>query len=283
MHPLALGYQTLGRLARVLPRPLAYASARRLMMAVYYGWPRGRAAAQHNSARLLPSVDWTERADSLALAQFRRYGEYLVDAVRLDELSPRDCYEAVGGDDPDFAEQWDQLEQWYGRRPVLFAVLHFGNWDVLGGAFTHRIGTSMVLVDDLGHPALNRAIQDQRARLGMTPVTGQRGLRRMVEHLRGHGTGAILFDRPPHRGERSVVEPLFDQTVSVPNVVHRIAEQTGATIVPLAATRLGHELRFRPHIVLEHERGQPLLPAFESAIHEAPDQWYQFRKLVSSG
>ena len=279
MHPLALGYHTLGRAARTLPRPAAYAAARRLMTAVYRAWPRGRRAARANAERLLPHVDWNGDATSLAHAQFQRYGEYLVDAVRLDELTPADCFEAVGGDDLAYADQWSNLEDWYGRRPILFAVIHFGNWDVLGGAFTHRIGPSMVLVDDLGHPALNRAIQDQRARLGMTPASGRTGLRQIVNHLRSNGTAAILFDRPPRPGEQTVSEPLFDITVQLPNEIHRIAQSTNAKLIPLTATRQGHNLCFTPYIDLNHDPSGPLLSAFQPPLKAAPDQWYQFRDL----
>ena len=279
MHPLALGYHTLGRAARTLPRPAAYAAARRLMTAVYRAWPRGRTAAQRNAERLLPHVDWEGSSASLAQAQFQRYGEYLVDAVRLDELSPADCFEAVGGHDPTWADQWSNLEDWYGRRPILFAVIHFGNWDILGGAFTHRIGPSMVLVDDLGHPALNRAIQDQRARLGMTPASGRTGLRQIVNHLRSNGTAAILFDRPPRPGEQTVSEPLFDITVQLPNEIHRIAQSTNAKLIPLTATRQGHNLCFTPYIDLNHDPSGPLLSAFQPPLRAAPDQWYQFRDL----
>ena len=278
-HPLALGYQTLGRAARLLPRPSAYAAARRMMDAVYLGWPRGRNAAQRNTNHLLPHVDWNGNATTLARAQFQRYGEYMVDAVRLDELNPSDCYEAVGGDDPTYADQWTQLEKWYQQRPVLFAVIHFGNWDILGGAFTHRIGPSMVLVDDLGHPALNRAIQNQRARLGMTPASGRSGLRQIISHLQDSGTAAILFDRPPGPNEQTTTESLFGQNVTIPNEIHRIAESTNAKLIPLTATRQGHELRFSPHLDLGHQRGRPLLPAFESTLSAAPDQWYQFRPI----
>jgi lauroyl/myristoyl acyltransferase len=249
------------------------------MDAVYLGWPSGRNAARHNAEQLRPSVDWPGDAHSLARAQFQRYGEYLVDAVRLDELTPSDCYQAVGGDDPAHADQWKQLEVWYERRPILFAVLHFGNWDVLGGAYTHRIGPSMVLVEDLGHPALNRAIQSQRARLGMAPVSGRRGLRQIVEHLNNQGTAAILFDRPPRPTERTVKETLFGQAVSIPNEIHRIAESTNASLIPLAATRRGHEFHFQPHINLNHNPASPLLTAFEQPIKSAPDQWYQFREI----
>ena len=281
MHPLALGYQTLGRVARSLPRPAAYAAARPLMTGVYHAWPRGRTAARHNAEHLLPHVDWDGNADSLARAQFQRYGEYIVDAVRLDELSPVDCYEAVGGDDPTYADQWRQLQDWYQQRPILFAVIHFGNWDILGGAFTHRVGPSMVLVDDLGHPALNQAIQEQRARLGMIPASGRRGLRQIINHLRDNGTAAILFDRPPKPGEQTTTEQLFEGSIRIPSEIHRIAESTNAKLVPLTATRQGHNLRFKPHLTLDHQGNSPLLKAFEPALKNAPDQWYQFRHFVT--
>jgi len=165
------------------------------------------------------------------------------------------------------------------RRPILFAVIHFGNWDILGGAFTYRIGPSMVLVDDLGHPALNRAIQDQRARLGMAPATGRGGLRQMVRHLQAKGTAAILFDRPPRPGEQTVTERLFGHELQLPNEILRIADLTNARLIPLSATRQGHELRFQPHIDLQRPRQDTLLPAFESALRANPDQWYQFRPI----
>lgn len=282
MHPLALGYHTLGRAARTLPRPLAYEAARRLMDAVYLGWPRGRNAARQNAGLLVPHVEWSGSAASLARAQFQRYGEYLVDAVRLDELSPADCYAAVGGDDPVWADQWKQLEEWYQRRPVLFAVIHFGNWDILGGAYTHRIGPSMVLVDDLGHPALNRAIQEQRARLGMTPASGRRGLRQIISHLNDNGTAAILFDRPPGPNEQTTTETLFGHKVLLPNEIHRIAETTNARLVPLTATRHGHDFRFNPHLDLDHDPAGPLLSAFEPPLNKTPDQWYQFRPFFNT-
>ena len=282
IHPLALGYHTLGSAARTLPRPLAYAAARRLMDAVYLGWPRGRNAARANAEFLVPHVEWSGDAHSLARAQFRRYGEYLVDAVRLDELTPSGCFDAVAGDDPVWADHWRQLEEWYERRPILFAVIHFGNWDILGGAFRHRIGPSMVLINDLGHPALDRAIQEQRARLGMTPAGGRAGLRQIVEHLQAKGTAAILFDRPPRPEERTRSDQVFGRPIELPDELHRIAQRTGAKLIPLAAARQGHEFRFQPHIDLDYTPGDPLLPAFEPALRSDPDQWYQFRELFRS-
>ncbi len=180
---LYVGYESLGRAARLLPRPSAYAAARIMMQAVWLGWPAGRAAAIENASVLLPHVDWRGDAASLARAQFRRYGEYLVDAVRLDELTPQACFAAV--DVP--AEDWRRLRERYGSRPTLFALMHMGNWDALGGAYTHACGRSHVLVDPLGHPQLDAAVQGPRDRLGMTPAAGAPGLRRVIEALRGGG------------------------------------------------------------------------------------------------
>ena len=137
----------------------------------------------------------------------------------------------------------------------------------------------MVLVDDLGHPALNRAIQDQRARLGMTPATGRAGLRQIINHLNSNGTAAILFDRTPRPREQTTTESLFGREVAIPNEIHRIAALTEAQVVPLAATRRGREIRFNPHLNLDQEPGCPLLPAFEPVLRAVPDQWYQFREF----
>ena len=288
MHPLALGYRTLGRVARSLPRDAAYAAARGLMEGAYYAWPQGAQAARQNARCLRPHVHWDGTSGDLARAQFRRYGEYLVDAVRLDEVSSADCFEAINGGDQAYASAWSQLRDWHGQGPILFAVMHIGNWDVLGGAFTHAVGPSMVLVDDLGHPELNEAVQGQRARLGMAPATGQRGLRQIVAHLRANGTAAVLFDRPVNRGERLVDATLFSEPCRLPATMGRIAALTDAKVIPLAAVRRGAGFAFQPRLDLEfdapsdpYEIVRATLSRFEVWLRDDPDQWYQFRRFFT--
>ena len=288
MHPLALGYRTLGRLARSLPRNTAYMAARALMEGVYHAWPGGAQAARQNTRQLRPHVHWDGTSAELARAQFRRYGEYLVDAVRLDEVNPADCFDAINGADLAYASAWDQLREWHGERPILFAVMHIGNWDVLGGAFTHAVGPSMVLVDDLGHPALNEAVQSQRARLGMAPAAGQRGLRQIVGHLRANGTAAVLFDRPVSGGERLVDATLFNEPCRLPATLGRIAALTDAKLIPLAAVRRGEGFSFQPKLDLEfdapsdpYEIVRATLGRFEMWLRDDPDQWYQFRRFFT--
>ena len=288
LHPLALGYRCLGGVARLLPRGAAYAASRRMMDAVYLSWPRGRRAAQSTAAAILPHADWDGGAESLARAQFRRYGEYLVDAVRIDEFDAQGCFEAIDGGSPLYADTWEQLREWYQRRPILFAVIHFGNWDVLGGAFSHAVGPSLVLADDLGHQALNHTIQSQRARLGMTPVHGRSGLRAAFNHLKANGTAAILYDRPLHAGERTVDAELFGQPVRLPPTLGRLAAAANAKVIPLAATRTDG-FRFQPHLDLTYDPPRDpetitrsITPYFEPWLSRFPDQWYRFRPMFTS-
>ncbi len=283
---LYCGYESLGRAARLLPRPQAYAAARMMMQAVWFGWPAGRAAAIENASVLLPHVDWRGDAASLGRAQFRRYGEYLVDAVRLDELTPQACFAAVDG----AVEDWRRLRERYGSRPTLFALMHMGNWDALGGAYTHACGRSQVLVDPLGHPQLDAAVQGPRDRLGMTPAAGAPGLRRVIEALRGGGTAAVLFDRPPAAGDRGVAVRLFGREARVSSTLERIARASDATVVPLAAVRV-REGAFRFRALIELDAGiegageqvtQRTIERFEPWLAAHPDQWYQFGRFFGT-
>ena len=288
---LYLAYETLAPLARRLPRRRAYAAARRLMDAAWLGWPQGRRASIDNAETILPHVDWSGDAVSLARAQWRAYGEYLVDAVGLSELTPAQCFDALDGP----AEDWARLRDAYGRHPTLFAVMHMGNWDVLGGAYTHACGRSHVVVDPLGHPRLDRAIQAPRDRLGMTPQAGAAGVRRAIEALRNGGTAAVLFDRPPAGRDDGVYVEFFGRTARLSSTLARVAVAADAPIIPLAAVRVRPgQFRFRALIDLGVEVPpsppggdrleaitQTALTAFEPWLAAHPAQWYQFGRFFA--
>lgn len=280
---LRLGYESLGRIARALPRPRAYAAARGMMQALWHAWPQGRAASLANAEALLPHVSWDGDTVSLAQAQWRAYGEYLVDAVRLPELTPAQCFEAVEGD----AADWVRLRATYGSRPTLFAVMHIGNWDVLGGAYTHACGRSHVIVDRLGDAGLDRAVQSPRERLGMTPQAGASGVRRTIAVLQAGGTAAILFDRPPAGRDAGVEVQLFGRPARLSSTLDRVAAATDAWIIPLAALRqAAGEFRFRALINLDakiepSQASQGAASAFEPWLAAHPEQWYQFSRFFT--
>lgn len=283
---LWLGYESLGRAARALPRARAYAAARRLMDALWPAWPQGRAATLANAEALLPHVRWEGDAASLARAQWRAYGEYLVDAVRLSELTPAACLAALEGAALEgAAADWARLRASYGARPTLFAVMHMGNWDVLGGAYTQVCGRSQVIVDPLGHRRLDAAVQRPRERLGMTPQTGAAGVRRAVAALRAGGTAAVLFDRPPAGRDSGVEVELFGRQARLSSVLERLAAASDAWVIPLAAVRERPGVfRFRALIDLDagiepRDASQGAVAAFEPRLAAHPEQWYQFGRF----
>ena len=283
---LYLAWRLLRTPACRLPLPQAYAVARALMQLAYWVWPAARAPMRANLLPVLGTSD-RRRLDHWAARQRRRYGEYAVDALRINRLTPQDCLAALETD-PDV---WPRLRAIYGHEPILFALLHFGNWDVGGGAFTAACGRSHVLVDSLGHPALDRDIRAARDRLGMTPVTVEEGARPLLRALRTNGAIAILFDRPMALLEPGVEVTFFGRPCRLPIGLARLALATHARVVPLAVARLpGHTFRFRALIDLDftYQRTgdraadvraltQGVLNVYEPWVRRYPDQWYQFR------
>ncbi len=280
----------LGPPARSLPYPAAYAASNVFMDAVYLGWPAGRTAVQANLRPVLATHD-SQLLHYWAQRQFRRYGEYVVDALRLDRLSPQDCFDALETE-PDV---WPRLRALYGRRPVLFALLHFGNWDVGGGAFTAGCGRSSVLIEPLGHPRLDDAIQRGRDRLGMTPLDVTAGLRPALRALHAGATIAVLVDRPLRPHEPGVDLTFCGRPCRLPTGFARLALATDACVIPLAVHRRSSR-RFRFRALLDLDFTSPrsgrrdddvralmqgVLDVHERWVRRHPDQWYQFRPFFT--
>ena len=287
---LYLGWRILGSSARALPRPWAYALSHRLMDAVYRGWLPGRRALHANLQPVLGTDD-PRQLERWSRRQLHRYSEYLVDALRLDALRPAECFAALETE-PDV---WPRLRAIYGREPILFALLHFGNWDVGGGAFSVGCGPSSVLVGPMGHPRLDRAIQAGRARLGMTPLSIERGVAPALRALRAGGTLALLFDRPLEPHEPGVDVRFFGQPCRLPAGMARLALATDARVVPLAVARCAagrFSFRALMELDFQYRRSgdrqedvraltQGVLDIYEPWVRRHPDQWYQFRPFFN--
>ncbi len=280
------GWRALGPLARALPLSSAYALSNALMDAVYAAWPDGRRAMRDNLRTVLGTNDH-QLLDHWGQRQLRRYGEYLVDSLRLEALTPQDCLRALEAD-PD---AWPRLRELYGREPIIFALMHFGNWDVGGGAFTAACGRSSVIVESLGNPRMDRAVQQARDGLGMTPVGIDGGILPARRALRHGGTVAVLIDRPLPPAEPGVDLTFCGRSCRLPEGFARLALASGARVFPFAVLRLSsRHFRFRALIDLDFtypvsgDRGedvraltQGVLDVHESWVRRWPDQWYQFR------
>lgn len=283
---LYLAWRALAPLARALPRPVAYALARLVMDVVYIAWPAGRCAIRANLRSVLDSDD-LPLLDYWGRRQMRRYGEYLVDTLRLDALTSQDCFDSL----LTAPDVWAHLRASYGRQPILFALMHFGNWDVGGGAFTIACGRSSVLIESLGHPRMDAVIQGGRDRIGMTPIDVSRGARPALRALKDGGTVAVLFDRPLTDSEPGVDLRFCGRRCRLPVGFARLALASNARVVPLAVVRrssgrfafealIDLDLAFAPTGDRDDDvrrLTQAVLDVHEIWVRRHPDQWYQFR------
>ena len=222
-----------------------------------------------------------------ARRQLQGYGEYLVDALRLAETTPQACFDAIDAD----AGDWAAVARSHQREPLLFALMHLGNWDVLGGAYSARCGDLGVLIEPLGHSALDAAIQNDRRELGMTPLDARRDARAALRALRDNGALAVLFDRPLHSDEHGITASFFGSPCRLPQGMARLALATGARVVPLGCVRTAPgRFQFRGLVEpgFDYRRTddrtrdvqaltQDLLDVFQPWVRRHPDQWYQFR------
>lgn len=283
--------------ARRLPVRLAYALADLAADLIYLAWRPGRRRIRDNLRHVLATND-TPTLDYWGQRQLRRYAEYCVDALRLGDLSPADCHAALHADPAD----WERVRHYAARGPLIFALLHQGNWDIAGGAFTHNVGPSSVLVDSLGNAALDRWIRAQREQLGMRLVSEQ-APRPALRALRDGGALGLLFDRPLHPDDagpgaaglnRAGTDcTFFGAPCRLPAGLARLALAGGARVIPMAVVRSdSRALRFHVEIGLDFDYTvsgdraadvqaltQSLLNWFETPVRRHPDQWYMFRRF----
>ncbi len=291
---LLLAWRLAGPIALALPRRLAYAISGLLMDLVWHGWPQGRRAMRANLRVLLASDD-PAQIDYWSQRQLRRYGEFLVDTARLPSL------QAELAPDLLISEQWPELNDvMAGPRPVIFALTHFGNWDVAGAALSgwaqqHGTPPLHVLAESLGNDALDMMMQRERDRLGLVSIPIERSLMPAMRALRDGAPLAILFDRPLRPEQPGVDVTLGPAQARLPDGLARLALATNAKVVPFGNARLpGRDFRFHPLVDFGFEYArtggravdtqrlmQGLVDVHATWFRQYPDQWYQFRSFFT--
>ena len=270
-----------------LLRRLAYALADVVADAVYALWAPGRHRIRENLRAVLGTDDGAT-LDYWGQRQLRRYGEYCLEALWPAGPTPAGCDAALDADPAD----WERVRALAAQGPLIFALLHQGNWDVAGGAFTHNVGPSTVLVESLGARWLDAVVQGRRKRLGMR-VVYETAPRAALRALRSGGALGLLFDRPLATGEPGVDVTFCGAPCRLPAGPARLALATGARVVPMAVLRTdSRAMRFRVEIGLDFDPPrsgdraadvrtltQSLLDWFEGPVRRHPDQWYMFRRF----
>ena len=292
------GWRLFGALARALPRPLAYRLAGLVLELALLLWPAGRRAMRENLRVVLARDDPTSLA-YWAARQQRRYGAYIVDAAQMETLdataAQAACRDALQSPD------WPTVEAAVQAGPVIFALMHLGNWDVCAGALAARMppGSAAFLApaEPLQHPALDATMRRTRATLGLEvlPATGS-GWRLLRALKRGQSV-AILIDRPLGWRDQGVDVTFCGQPCRLSAGMARLALASGAPVIAAGAVRRASgsflfegfaTIALAPPPIGDRAHDvqvltQTVLDAFEPWVRRHPDQWYQFRPFFQSG
>ncbi|NQD36061.1 lysophospholipid acyltransferase family protein [Permianibacter sp. IMCC34836] len=132
---------------------------------------------------------------------------------------------------------------------LIIAGPHMGNWEVMATWIAAR--TQMTgLYRPPKMPALDDVITKSRERLPVSMVPAdQSGVKQLLKELKAGRCIYALSDHEPSKGV-GVFAPFFDQTAYTGNLVPKLAQRTGATVLITCAERLpnaaGFRLHFRP-------------------------------------
>lgn len=175
---------------------------------------------------------------------------------------------------------------------IIFATAHTAGWESLGGLLAHEHHRRVMVVVQRERDPGARALQDAiRAQTGVQIVhVGGDPLASLplMQHLRNGGVVALQIDRvPPHMTGRPV--RLFGTPGVIPEGPLRLAQLTGAPIVPVFSSRTGHR-RYTVHVCepvhVARRAGphaldaaaQELADALGSFVSAHPTQWFAFQE-----
>jgi len=237
---------------------------------------------QLNLARAAGTDDPAEIED-LARAAMRSYLRYWGEVFRLPRWSAADVRARVRTEDE------HRLRAAYASgRGVVAALPHMGNWD-LAGAWACAEQMPLMTVAERLRPA---PVYDEFVRfregLGMTvlPMTGgSPPLPVLRTYLEGGGLVCLLADRALASSGAEV--ELLGETAKMAVGPAFLAQQTGATLLPVTTAYAGEAMRIRFFEPVEHRPGtdgaramtQTVADAFGTAIADDPVDWHMLQRV----
>jgi KDO2-lipid IV(A) lauroyltransferase len=272
-----LGEGVINLLPRWLVLPLAAAAGN----AAHDVTADKRAVVRTNVAHVLHLPPDHPRVRRAARRAFHNYARYLVDVMRLENLTADEVERLVAIDN---LELLDEARS--GERGVLLCTVHVGGMDLIAPAL-HRFGHEMhVVADDTTYGRLYDHLRSVRARHGMTLI-GWRSLRGLFRALKA-GSNLVLFCDGGYR-EGDVPVDFLGEPTTFPAGPAALSARSGAPMLPVACSRLGND-RFRtrglPLITAAsdspaelYRATQALADSLGSVIAEDPGQWYMFRPV----
>ena len=171
-------------------------------------------------------------------------------------------------------------------RGIVFLTPHLGCFEItvqtMAARYAEQHGPITVLYRPARKPVLERVLAQARQRQGhvralaATPAS----VRALLKALRAGQAIGLLPDQVPPQGQ-GVWSPFFGQPAYTMTLAARLAQQTGAAIIPVWGERLPHGAGYRLHVADFSEPLSEDLPtavvqinrAMESLIRQCPQQY----------
>jgi len=269
------------RLIRAVPRRLSMPAAAAVGNLAYdLAGSKQRLIAENLSRPMrLPADD--PRVRHAARRAFRNYAKYLVDMMRISELTDEEARRMVSIENVEILEE-ARTE----GRGVLLCTAHIGGMDMIGPALK-RVGEELyVVADDTTYGRLYDHLAAARASQNIF-VIGWRNLRGMFKVLRENKNLVLFCDGGYRRGDVPV--ELCGEPTTLPIGPATLAAKTGAPLVTVACRRTDDDRFVTRGLPLIHcastdpvdiqRATQAVANELSSVIAEDPGQWYMFRPV----
>ncbi|MBA2264146.1 MAG: lysophospholipid acyltransferase family protein [Chloroflexi bacterium] len=221
------------------------------------------------------------RVKAAARRAFRNYAKYLVDMMRIGELTEAQGAELVGLDNVELLKQ-ARAE----GKGVLLCTVHVGGMDLIGPAMRVHGEALHVVADDTTYGRLYDHMAAARARQGIFLI-GWRNLRGLFRALREEANMVLFCDGGYRAGDVPV--EFCGEATTFPLGPATLAAKTGAPMMPVACRRVVGDRFVARGLPLVHcastepaeiqRATQAVAHSLAGVIAEDPGQWYMFRPV----
>ena len=274
-------YLAAERLINALPRAVVLPAAAAAGNVAYDLAGPKRRLIHENLAHPMGLDPDHRRVKAAARRAFRNYAKYLVDMMRIGELSPAAAADLVR------IENVEVLDDARARgKGVLVCTIHVGGMDMIGPGLKLRGEAMHVVADDTTYGRLFDHLSAARARQNIF-VIGWRNLRALFKVLRENGTLVLFCDGGYRRGDVPV--ELCGEATTLPIGPATLSAKTGAPLIPVWCRRDRDErfdARGLPFVTCAstepaeiYRATQAIADALGGVIADDPGQWYMFRPV----
>ena len=274
-------YRAAERLINLVPRRLAMPAASAVGNVAYDLAGPKRGLLHANLARPMGLDPDDRRVRAAARRAFRNYAKYLVDMMRIGELSEAEAHDLVEIEDLGVLRAAQAA-----KKGVLVCTVHVGGMDLIGPALKIHGESLHVVADDTTYGRLYDHLAAARARQNIFLI-GWRNLRGLFRALRDGGNLVLFCDGGYRRGDVPV--EFCGEPTTFPAGPATLSAKAGAPMLPVTCSRLPDDRFIAAGLPLVqcastepaelYRATQALADALGGVIAQDPGQWYLFRPV----